>query len=52
MPRPRKPPPDRSLLVLTWLGVSIVVLFAWLGVALVAVTLPGIWIAIAVAFLV
>jgi uncharacterized protein len=40
------------LLVLTWLGVSIVVLFAWLGVALVAVTLPGIWIAIAVAFLV
>jgi uncharacterized protein YqgC (DUF456 family) len=40
------------VLVLTWLGVSIVVLFAWLGVALVAVTLPGIWVAIAVAVLV
>lgn len=38
--------------MLTWLGVSIVVLFAWIGVGLVAVTLPGIWVAIVVAVLV
>ncbi len=38
--------------MLTWLGVSIVVVFAWLGVGLVAVTLPGIWIAVVVAVLV
>lgn len=38
--------------MLTWLGAAIVVLFAWLGVGLVALTLPGIWLAILVALLV
>lgn len=38
--------------MLTWLGAAIVVLFAWLGVGLVALTLPGIWLAILVAVLV
>jgi uncharacterized protein YqgC (DUF456 family) len=33
----------------TWLGAILVVLFAWVGVALVAVTLPGIWFAVLVA---
>ncbi len=37
---------------MTWLAAAIVVLFAWLGVVLVAVTLPGIWVAVLVAALI
>ena len=36
----------------TWIGAAIVVLSAWLGVGLVAITLPGIWVAVFVALLV
>lgn len=38
--------------MLTWVAATIVVLCAWLGVALVAVTLPGIWFAVLAALLV
>tara|TARA_R110000782_G_scaffold24264_5_gene62800 strand:- start:14689 stop:15210 length:522 start_codon:yes stop_codon:yes gene_type:complete len=38
--------------MLTWVAVIIVILCAWLGVALVAVTLPGIWFAVLAALLI
>lgn len=37
---------------MTWLAAAIVILGAWLGVAVVAVTLPGIWLAVFIAFLI
>ncbi|MFK7882893.1 MAG: DUF456 domain-containing protein [Phycisphaerales bacterium] len=38
--------------MLTWLAAGIVLVAAWIGVAMVAVTLPGIWMMVGVALMV